>query len=91
MARTHTNTLIHTYICACERKSALRRARDRDISTGRGLNAMEHEGRHEAKFLKAMALTKPLLLVMLRIIPRKSRYFPQNRGASYNRSSNTVQ
>lgn len=97
MARTHIDTLIHTYICAAPAnvKPPLD-ARETEIYQqaegwyGDETNAMEHEGRHEAKFPKA-ALTKPLLLVILRIILRKSRYFPQNRGASYNRSPNTVQ
>lgn len=84
-AHTYTHTYVDTYIYTryryiylsrtCERKSALRRARDRDISTGRGLgeggliscngdetNVMEHEGRHEAKFSAEGHINRTLLL-----------------------------
>lgn len=84
----HAHTYTHACMCAymdtryghiylsgtCERKSALRRARDRDISTDRGLgrlipcngnemNATEHEGRHETKFpAEGRRINRTLLL-----------------------------
>lgn len=73
----------------CERKSALRRARDRDISTGRGVgrgliscnrnetNAGEHtKGDTMRNSLPKAVLTEHYCSVTLQIVPRKSRYFP---------------